>query len=697
MRLRAGRRGKAVSSELNVLREDPPARGRAPLIILLGMILLYAGGFSFYTVVKHLTFSSQAYDLGTFDQGIWLAGHTTDPFVTVRGLHLLGDHVRLFSYVLAPIYYIWDDVRLLLILQSVVIALGALGLFLVARRELPGNPFAVLLLCAGYLLNPAVQNLNLDHAHPEAFASTFIIFCFYFLVTKRMVLFSTFMVLAMLCKEDVPLVFLFLGIVAAVRGERKKGAVISSAAALYLVLCFLVILPHFNGVGFFRTEIGHYGSVKNNLLEPSWYLDRLLDPANRVYLFQVGLPVAFLCVFSPLLLLPALPALLINMLGHSPYMRSINYHYTTSIVPFLYLGTIVTLRKCLDRDRPRWLPIPGFVSDRNGGDLLLVAIRKWTIPRRILVVAVTGLFLVCAIASNVGYSKLPVNRLGKIQKRYHQYRTDPGVRSLHELIARVPEDAAVSADYTVVPHLSHRRGIYMFPNPFVPNYWGIREENPHDPSVIDTILVRESVVKPEKWVVVDSLLERGAFRLEAHEGTARLYTRGPDEETPGVRTDSETGGLLGRFYQFPHGFTKLPTQVENRWPIFEAVFPEIEFPLTKREFKSRDGVDTRLLKQFLAVFEGEFYAERAGDYVFQVKSDDGFRLLLNDEVVAEFPKHRAFKTTGGKVALTRGWHSIELIYFNNNPPAGLVLSVRPPGGKLSPVSREHLRPPGSDK
>ena len=642
-----------------------------------------------------MTFSSQAYDLGTFDQGIWLAGHSANHFVTVRGLHLLGDHVRLVSFVLAPIYYVWNDVRLLLILQSVAIALGALALFRAGRRDLPEAPFLVLMICAGYLLNPAVQNLNLDHAHPEAFATTLIIFSYCFLQTRRLLLFSLFMILAMMCKEDVPLVYIFLGIVTAIRGDRKVGAAMALAAGLYFLICIYAILPAFNGVGFFRTEVGHFTSAKGRFFDIPWLFDRLMVGENLSYLFMIGLPVAFLPILSPVMLLPALPALLLNMLSHSPYMRSINYHYTTAIIPFLYLGTILAVKKCLYRDRPLWLPLPGLVEQGNGGSTLLLAVSKWRIPRRLLYVSIVALLLFCPVYSNLTHSKIPLNKLDKIRSRFEHYRTDQSVHSVHEIIDKVPPDAAVSADYTVVPHLSHRKKIYMFPNPFVPNYWGIREENPHDPEVIDFILLRESVVKPDKWAIVDSLVERGEFEMEAHGGTSRLYKRRRSGAIPPEQMTDEAVGLLGSFYQFPRGFTKLPEEVENRWPIFKALFPRIEFPHTKRKFKSFDGIATGLTKHFLAVFSGDYQAHSDGEYYFEVTSDDGFRLRLNGVTVAEYLEHRAFSPTGGTVNLESGWVPIELEYFNNNPPAGLILSVRPPGGVLAPVPPEDLRPPQS--
>src|SRR5205085_4752648 len=158
---------------------------RATRIAVLVLAVVYAAYFSAYTIIAHERFRTYAYDLGTFDQGIWLAGHGTNHFVTVRGLHLLGDHVRLFSFVLAPLYWIWNDVRALLVAQSVAIAAGAWFLLRIAEQKAPDHRWFALAVASSWLLHPAVQNLNLDHALPDAFASTLLVMAVYFLRSGR--------------------------------------------------------------------------------------------------------------------------------------------------------------------------------------------------------------------------------------------------------------------------------------------------------------------------------------------------------------------------------------------------------------------------------------------------------------------------------------------------------------------------------
>ncbi|MBW1775085.1 MAG: DUF2079 domain-containing protein, partial [Deltaproteobacteria bacterium] len=59
---------------------------------LLLAVLIYIGVIGAYVTYDHLAFRTQAFDLGIFDQALWLVSEGKTPFITVRGLHRFGDH-----------------------------------------------------------------------------------------------------------------------------------------------------------------------------------------------------------------------------------------------------------------------------------------------------------------------------------------------------------------------------------------------------------------------------------------------------------------------------------------------------------------------------------------------------------------------------------------------------------------------------
>ena len=86
-------------------------------------------------------FGTYGFDLGIYDQATWLLSQGRAPFVTVRGLDLLGQQAAYIMVLVAPLYRLWADPRLLLLLQVLFLALPALVLYRLGTRHL-GHPAA---------------------------------------------------------------------------------------------------------------------------------------------------------------------------------------------------------------------------------------------------------------------------------------------------------------------------------------------------------------------------------------------------------------------------------------------------------------------------------------------------------------------------------------------------------------------------
>jgi hypothetical protein len=76
--------------------------------------------------------------------------------VTIRGLPLFGDHASYILVLIAPLYWIGANPRLLLLLQVVALAIPAASVYLIGIRRL-GSPLAGLSVAAAYLAFPALQ------------------------------------------------------------------------------------------------------------------------------------------------------------------------------------------------------------------------------------------------------------------------------------------------------------------------------------------------------------------------------------------------------------------------------------------------------------------------------------------------------------------------------------------------------------
>lgn len=77
-------------------------------------------------------------------------------------------------------------------------------------------------------------------------------------------------------------------------------------------------------------------------------------------------------------------------------------------------------------------------------------------------------------------------------------------------------------------------------------------------------------------------------------------------------------------------------------------------------------------------FHGHFKVDTPGKYTFTTESDDGSRLIINDEIIVDnWGLHGKTKRTGF-TSLTTGWHSARVNFFENGGAANLVVNWQGP-------------------
>ena len=140
-------------------------------------------------------------------------------------------HVEPILIPISWLYLLYPDPLLLLILQAVVVALGAIPLFALARYKL-GSEWVGLAFALIYLLNPTMQAANWLEFHPLTLAPTFLMAAFYYLVTDRPGRFALFAILAISCKEEMALLIFMMGLYALVIRRRPRFGLITMGLSL---------------------------------------------------------------------------------------------------------------------------------------------------------------------------------------------------------------------------------------------------------------------------------------------------------------------------------------------------------------------------------------------------------------------------------------------------------------------------------
>ncbi len=414
----------------------------APHLPVAILIVAYAVRFSLLSVQVHDGYGTPPYDMALFDQGIWLLSRFHAPFVTVMGRDLFGDHTCFILLLVVPLYWIYPHAQALLVLQSCVLAAAAIPIYLLARRLL-GSVVLATLLAATYLLNPALQNGNLEQFHPESILVLALAVGIYAAVEWRPKLLAVAVVAALLCKQDTALLVIPLGLWVAWRRNRTWGLIIAGASAAYMAVAFDVIIRAFLGTAsfnFVRIPFGGVGGfVKASVTKPRQVYDYVTSGGRLFYLWQMVFSVGIGFALAPEIALIGILTFVENELADFVYMHQIVYHYSMPLVPILVAGTVFGISRL-----------------------------KRVVWRQ----AVTGMVTVCALVACVAWGLAPFSR----NTYPHLSTSSPEVHDINAVLATIPPNAIVSAYYPYVSHIDHRTRIYMWPTPFAAKYWGLYQQ-----------------------------------------------------------------------------------------------------------------------------------------------------------------------------------------------------------------------------
>lgn len=476
-----------------------------PRLLLLAGVVAYTTFFTVRTVDIHHGLGTSTYDWGVFEQAVWLLSQGKPPFVTLMGRNSFGDHASLILLLVAPIYRLFPAAGTLLFLQSLMLALGALPVFLAARRKLGEK--AALVFSFAYLLHPAVGLVNVHHFHPDTFLPFFVGMAVWCALDRRWRWYWVFVVLALMVKEDVALVVVPLGVfVARYRDARRGGttmivAVVAAFVGMQLLMRSLVGVPTRN---MWRIPFGGpLGSVRMFIEHPGAVLQYLWSDSRPFYLWQMVFPTGLVFLRRPALAAVSAVVLFTNVLSTFPYQHQVEHHYSLIALPALMIGSAWALEMFSPLWARRGLMLVGVCSLWAGLMWGVVPVGR----------AATGWFMDDPIGRDLPYT-LP--------------STDPLAVDARELLDRIPADASVSVHHLLTAHLTRRDSVYMFPNPFRAVLYGpdlsLEQARACLPAADDIEFVMLPVSQEAEWAD-DWALIASEFSVDAKNSHWVLYRR----------------------------------------------------------------------------------------------------------------------------------------------------------------------------
>jgi hypothetical protein len=271
-----------------------------PRVLVLIAMLFYSLYLGSISLQRYAAFQQPGFDLGIFDQGVWLLSRFKSPFVTIMGLNLFGDHASYILLLFVPLYWIWPHAELLLLAQTIALAVGAIPVYLLARRFLR-NPWMAALPAVAFLLTPALGWLNLENFHPDSFEVPLALFAIYFMVMRRWRPYLVMIALLLLVKEDAAFFVVPLGIYVALRLDRKMGFITADLGVVWFILTVFLLGPLLSGgsagsLDSFRIPFDGWGGLFAAFMTQPWeVLGYMFQPDKIKYLVQMLTPALFSC------------------------------------------------------------------------------------------------------------------------------------------------------------------------------------------------------------------------------------------------------------------------------------------------------------------------------------------------------------------------------------------------------------------
>jgi len=412
-------------------RLSPAAR---PVEIALpwALALLAAGSYAVISLYRHNHFGSNAFDLGVQDQTVW--GYSQLRMIpnTVAMLpNLLGDHFHPILMAVAPLYWIWNDPRVLLLVQAALLAVAGIPIFWWAQRRLGLWP-AILFMCA-YLSFWGILSGVVFDFHHIAFAVPAVSFALYAVLTRNDRLFWAMLAVGLLTRENVALTFAAIGVyILLVQRRWRLGLLVAGLCSAWFILIVDVVIPAFGGSPYRHWSYDALGpgpgaALLQVLRRPLAAVALLFDNPTKLRLWG-GLVGAwlFLPIFSPLFLV-AIPSLLERLWSSNPLLWTASFDYSLVIAPILAFAAIDTLQR-----------IQSLAGHGLGRTELTVVSAA---------VVLAGALLSFGIAQPLADLRLAVS--------------GPQAAMIQSCLAVIPATSSVSASSALLPHLSHRDTIYL--------------------------------------------------------------------------------------------------------------------------------------------------------------------------------------------------------------------------------------------
>ena len=457
---------KFLSKRVKVLNIE-----RAELILIF-MIIGYTITFSYFTIVKHYAFRTNAWDVGGFAQAFWTTfkyGKVFEynvEFYLTSSKSFFGIHFSPILYLTLPLYALYPHIESLLVIQSTILALAALPLYLLAKNVLNSRTIA-LTFATSYLLSPLIQGVNWFDFHLEAFLPLEYLFAIYFFKKGNYLGYFLCIISTLMTLEQMSIINLFLAlslfliskdkVIYEIKNKTIRGKLSAILFTIILSIAWFhlasMVQSYYNpkppielkGAGAFTilgvddpSHIPFYvithPSETLDALKYDWHL-------KLYYLILLFSPTLYFSILFPELLLPAIPWIGVMLVSNYPPYYLPGLQYAGIVSPFIYASSIYGLKR--------------FLSCKTNLTYTTLILKRIAT----LILVLNMLFFICVSPLSIFYTPgtyIWVRDYGLPEINYHH-------KALMKIVKAIPGESTVLTQDRIFPHLANNINAYVLP------------------------------------------------------------------------------------------------------------------------------------------------------------------------------------------------------------------------------------------
>ncbi|MHC1694402.1 MAG: DUF2079 domain-containing protein [Eubacteriales bacterium] len=396
---------------------------------------------SYITILRYKAYFSSTYDFGIFTQMYYYMAKTGLPLVTCERDRLLSHFAVHFSpvyYLFLPFYLLYQKPETLLVIQAVAVAASAFPIYMIARKHSHSRLISLTAALIGITYPAFFRGVYYDF-HENVFLLCFILWALYFFDERKYIPAWIFVLLTLSVKEDAGLYVFFIGMYYLASGKDKKAKLNGLATGFIALVYFIAAIKFLESFGL-GPMISRYNNfmtvgdssfvdlVKNLLKNPGHLVYSLFTEEKLNFIIQVFAPLMFIPLLTktPKLYLLACPLIVINLLPGYQYQHIVGYQYvfgSGALLVYMFIKNLSEIK------------------------------RDW-LKHHLAYMSLTASLMITFVLSS-GSSAYYVNA-------YSDSAVD--IKATNECLDRVPDDAEVTSATFLVPYLSDRDVIYMYPS-----------------------------------------------------------------------------------------------------------------------------------------------------------------------------------------------------------------------------------------